>query len=212
MFAIKFSMEKRISFFWTAGFFLPAINATVFSKKFIHKKILPSGQMHSKEPISFLHSPPKHNPGMASHSLISMHFPVWTFFKNPGWQDNFSGQLSQGCPQAFPIVAQQSCLVQTTPSNCPVHISFSMRLLGAIHKWRYHSPERFTNLPLGLMSSILNWIGLMYSYWSPGVSQSPKYSSLQNMWKETRCIFAPNLAFLPWRPLESNMEVCEPFC
>ena len=133
-------MEKRISFFWTAGFFLPAINATVFSKKFIHKKILPSGQMHSKEPISFLHSPPKHNPGMASHSLISMHFPVWTFFKNPGWQDNFSGQLSQGCPQAFPIVAQQSCLVQTTPSNCPVHISFSMRLFGAIHKWRYHFP------------------------------------------------------------------------
>ena len=35
----------------------------------------------------------------------------------------------------------------------------------------------------------------MYSYGSPGVSQSPKYSSLQNMWKETRCIFAPNLAF-----------------
>ena len=37
----------------------------------------------------------------------------------------------------------------------------------------------------------------MYSYGSPGVSQSPKYSSLQNMWKETRCIFAPNLAFFP---------------
>ena len=31
MFAIKFSMKKRINFFWTAGFFLPAINATVFS-------------------------------------------------------------------------------------------------------------------------------------------------------------------------------------
>jgi hypothetical protein len=31
MFAIKFSIEKRINFFWTAGFFLPAINATVFS-------------------------------------------------------------------------------------------------------------------------------------------------------------------------------------
>ena len=30
MFAIKFSMEKRIKFFWIAGFFLPAINATVF--------------------------------------------------------------------------------------------------------------------------------------------------------------------------------------
>ena len=38
-------------------------------------------------------------------------------------------------------------------------------------------------------------MGLMYSYGSPGVSQSPKCSSLQNMWKETRCIFAPNLAF-----------------
>ena len=25
-------MEKRIIFFWNAGFFLPAINATVFSK------------------------------------------------------------------------------------------------------------------------------------------------------------------------------------
>ena len=24
-------MEKRIKFFWTAGFFLPAINATVFN-------------------------------------------------------------------------------------------------------------------------------------------------------------------------------------
>ena len=24
-------MEKRIKFFWTAGFFLPAINATVFT-------------------------------------------------------------------------------------------------------------------------------------------------------------------------------------
>ena len=31
MFAMKFSMEKQIIFFWIAGFFLPAINATVFS-------------------------------------------------------------------------------------------------------------------------------------------------------------------------------------
>ena len=31
MFAIKFSMEKQINFFWVAGFFLPAINATVFT-------------------------------------------------------------------------------------------------------------------------------------------------------------------------------------
>ena len=30
MFAINFSMEKRIKIFWIAGFFLPAINATVF--------------------------------------------------------------------------------------------------------------------------------------------------------------------------------------
>ena len=30
MFAMKFSMEKRIKKFWIAGFFLPAINATVF--------------------------------------------------------------------------------------------------------------------------------------------------------------------------------------
>jgi hypothetical protein len=32
MFAIKFSIEKQINFFWTTGFFLPAINATVFSR------------------------------------------------------------------------------------------------------------------------------------------------------------------------------------
>ena len=29
---ITLSMEKRIKKFWTAGFFLPAINATVFNK------------------------------------------------------------------------------------------------------------------------------------------------------------------------------------
>ena len=31
MFAIKFSKEERIKNFWIAGFFLPAINATVFN-------------------------------------------------------------------------------------------------------------------------------------------------------------------------------------
>ena len=31
MFAIKFSMEKQIKKFCVAGFFLPAINTTVFS-------------------------------------------------------------------------------------------------------------------------------------------------------------------------------------
>ena len=30
MFAMKFSMEKGIIFFWIAGLFLPAINATGF--------------------------------------------------------------------------------------------------------------------------------------------------------------------------------------
>ena len=30
MFAMKFAMEKQIKKFWIAGFFLPAINATVF--------------------------------------------------------------------------------------------------------------------------------------------------------------------------------------
>ena len=34
MFAIKFSIEKGIKNFWIAGFFLPAINATVFSVSF----------------------------------------------------------------------------------------------------------------------------------------------------------------------------------
>ena len=34
MFAIKLSMEKRVKKYWAAGFSdLPAINATVFSKK-----------------------------------------------------------------------------------------------------------------------------------------------------------------------------------
>ena len=32
-------------------------------------------------------------------------------------------------------------------------------------------PKRLTNLPWGLMSSILNWMDLMHSYTSPGVSQ-----------------------------------------
>ena len=36
MFAMKFSMEKRIKKFWIAGFFSPAINATVSSMELIH--------------------------------------------------------------------------------------------------------------------------------------------------------------------------------
>ena len=31
MFAMKFSMEKGMKIFWVAGFFLPVINATVFT-------------------------------------------------------------------------------------------------------------------------------------------------------------------------------------
>ena len=31
MFSMKFAMEKQIKKFWIAGFFLPAINATVFN-------------------------------------------------------------------------------------------------------------------------------------------------------------------------------------
>ena len=31
MFSMKFSMEKQIRKFWIAGFFVPAINATVFN-------------------------------------------------------------------------------------------------------------------------------------------------------------------------------------
>ena len=38
MFAIKFSMEKQIKFFWIAGFFLPAINATVFKSEHIFQR------------------------------------------------------------------------------------------------------------------------------------------------------------------------------
>ena len=36
------------------------------------------------------------------------------------------------------------------------------------------SPKRFTNLPLWSMSSILNLMGLMHSYRSPGVPQTPR--------------------------------------
>ena len=37
MFAMKFAMEKRIKKFWIAGFFLPAINATVFRAEILEK-------------------------------------------------------------------------------------------------------------------------------------------------------------------------------
>ena len=42
MCSMKFSMEKQINFFWIAGFFLPVINATVFSiqKQFLIKSRL----------------------------------------------------------------------------------------------------------------------------------------------------------------------------
>ena len=36
------------------------------------------------------------------------------------------------------------------------------------------SPKRFTNLPLESMISILNWIGLIHTYKSRGVPQTPK--------------------------------------
>ena len=36
------------------------------------------------------------------------------------------------------------------------------------------SPKRFTNLPLESMISILNWIGLIHTYRSRGVPQTPK--------------------------------------
>ena len=64
------------------------------------------------------------------------------------------------------------------------------------------SPKRFTNLPSGSMSSILNWMGLIHLYGSLGVPQTPKcYNAFMEvfifirMWKETRCIFAPTLEF-----------------
>ena len=47
MFAIKILMEKRTIFFWIAGFFLPMINATVFSPhritvmEFEHTRLCP---------------------------------------------------------------------------------------------------------------------------------------------------------------------------
>ena len=44
------------------------------------------------------------------------------------------------------------------------------------------SQKRFTNLPLQLMSSILNQMGFMLPYGSPGVSQSPKsYDSIMEV-------------------------------
>ena len=52
MIAIKFSMEKRIKIFWNAGFFLPAINATVFmifqkTQKFAFDPIYHSQNLHN---------------------------------------------------------------------------------------------------------------------------------------------------------------------
>ena len=96
-------------------------------------------------PIEFLQCPPRQSPGIASHSLISIHFPVCTFFKKPILHESFSGQLSQGWPQAWPMVAQQSCLVQTTPSNWPEHISFSIRLKhGPVLKWVHFQSDYLT--------------------------------------------------------------------
>ena len=36
MFLMKFSMEKQIKKIWIAGFFLPAIDATVFNDYFVN--------------------------------------------------------------------------------------------------------------------------------------------------------------------------------
>ena len=48
MFSMKFSMQKQIKDSWIAGFFLPAINATVFRHKLenlsnIHKATITPG-------------------------------------------------------------------------------------------------------------------------------------------------------------------------
>ena len=47
-----------------------------------------------------------------------------------------------------------------------------------------NSPKRFTNLPLGSMSSIQNLMGLIHSYGSPGVAQTPRsYNALNEVFK-----------------------------
>ena len=46
------------------------------------------------------------------------------------------------------------------------------------------SPKRFTNLPLGSMSSILNLMGLMQLYGSTGVPRAPRsYNAMIEVFK-----------------------------
>jgi hypothetical protein len=52
------------------------------------------------------------------HSSISLHLFAFVSYKYPlGQGCGSAGQLSQGLPQALPIVEQQSALVQTTPES-----------------------------------------------------------------------------------------------
>ena len=66
---------------------------------------LPVGHVHWKLPTVFVHSPPLHSPGIASHSSMSMHLPVWTFLRKPDWQSRREGHRVQGWPQATPGVS-----------------------------------------------------------------------------------------------------------
>ena len=84
------------------------------------------------------------------------------------------------------------------------------------------SPKRFTNLPLGSMSSILNLMGLMHSYRSPGVPRTPRsYNALIEVFKfiwdvETPIRSDPYLSqsHQDWGlwTFSSKVAVCVPGC
>ena len=65
-----------------------------------------------------------------------------------------------------------------------MHLEFAKLTKHKVTHKGLKSPKRFTNLPLGSMSSILNLMGLMHSYRSPGVPRTPKsYNALIEVFK-----------------------------
>ena len=88
---------------------------------------------------------------------------------------------------------QHSNKVYLTKANIIWHFDFTSRNKSGNRVFLYCSPpphkelispKRFTNLPLESMLSILNWMGLMHTYRSPGVPQTPKsYNALIEVFK-----------------------------
>ena len=87
----------------------------------------------------------------------------------------------------------------------PIAFKFLPVLSSATSHKGLKSPKRFTNLPLGSMSSYLNLISLMHSYRSLGLPRATRsYNALIEVFK-----FISGLT-----PIYHNhikIEVCEPF-